>query len=381
MNSDFSVPLDRLVPIFVRGFSPYFADKPDAELMKFYGCSRLLRLNNNENPLGPPLAARHALEEFSSRGAAIYPNADSFDLRHRLSEVFWLPPDQFLVGSGANEILGFVIRSFCQSGDNIVTADRTFSAYESVARFSGIEARLTPLKDFEFDEKALLAAIDEKTKLIFICNPNNPTGTWWSKERLYAFMDRIAGRRIVVLDEAYAEFVERSEFPDGMKLIDQYPNLLVFRTFSKMYGLAGLRIGYIVGSREVVEIVRRASFASSINTPAQITASLALGDPAHIFQTREMVRIGKEYLLREFRRMGLNPIGEEGNFLMIRVPMNDALVFRKLMLKGIMVRTMTGFRFPNHIRISIGELPAMQALVEALEGILWKNANAEQPLP
>jgi histidinol-phosphate aminotransferase len=179
-----SVELDRLLPEYVRRFAAYRPSKPDPELMKLFGCSRLFRLNNNENALGPPPAAQEVLDRFPPIRAAIYPNGDCYYLRQKLAERLGKHPDQLLVGNGANEVISFVIKAFCQQGDNIVTADKTFAVYEWVAEFSGFEARLVPLKDYAFDAERMLGRIDEKTKILFVCNPNNPTGAYWNTVEL-----------------------------------------------------------------------------------------------------------------------------------------------------------------------------------------------------
>ncbi len=365
------LPLDRLVPEYIRQFQAYVPSKPDEELKKLYGCSRLFRLNNNENPLGPPPAAQAVIRGFPPVKASCYPSGDVYYLRRRLAERFGLHPDQFLAGNGANEVIAFVIKAFCREGDNIVTADKTFAVYEWVAKFSGYEARLVPLKDFGFDDEGMLDSIDERTKVLFVCNPNNPTGSYWTTDRLRRFLDRIGGSRIVVVDEAYAEFVERPDYPDSMGLIAKYPNLVVFRTFSKMYGLAGLRIGYLAGSMEVVEILRRTCVVYSVNALAQAAAPAALEDgDEHVLRTRELVAWGKSFVEREVRAMGLPCVAGEGNFMMIKLPVNDGLAYRKLMAHGVMVRSMTGFRFPNWIRVTISHKEALEAFVEALVKVL-----------
>jgi histidinol-phosphate aminotransferase len=364
------VSLDRLVPDYVRKFEPYIPSKPDSELMKLYGCSRLLRLNNNENPLGPPPAARELLSRFRPDRVAVYPSGDAYFLRQKLGSRHGLDPEQFLVGNGANEVIAFVIKAFCQEGDNIVTADKTFAVYEWVAQFSGFEARLVPLREFGFDDRAMLDRIDERTKIVFVCNPNNPTGTYWDEARLRRFLEAVAGRCIVVVDEAYFEFVEEPDFPDGIRLLRDYPNLVVFRTFSKMYGLAGLRIGYLAGSRDVVDVVRRTCVVYSVNTLAQEAALAALEDDDHLARTRALVRTEKAYLRQELARMGLETQSGEGCYVMARLPLSDTLAYRRLMSRGIMIRSMTGFRFPNWIRVSVAGHEAMEAFVSALRAIL-----------
>jgi len=364
-------PLELLMPPYIKRFHAYIPSKPDDELKKIYGCSRLYRLNNNENFLGPPPAALKAIREFSPPQAAIYPSGDAYYPRCRLADLFGLHPDQFLVGNGANEVISFAVKAFCREGDNIITADKTFAVYEWVAEFSGFEARLVPLVDFGFDDAGMLGRIDKRTKILFVCNPNNPTGSIWTRERLCRFLDRIDGRQIVVVDEAYAEFVADPDYPNGMALIREYPNLVIFRTFSKMYALAGLRIGYLAGSKEVVDIIRRTCVVYSVNSLAQVAALAALEDNSeHVARTRELVRQGKEFLQREIGGLGLPYVAGEGNFMMIKLPINDTLAYRKLMTQGIMVRTMTSFRFPNWIRVTISHREALEAMVEALGKVL-----------
>ena len=372
--------LDRLLPEYVKRFEAYTPSKPDPELMKLFGCSRLYRLNNNENALGPPPAAKEVLERFPPIRAAIYPNGDCYYLRHKLAKRFNKHPDQFLVGNGANEAIGFVIKAFCQQGDNIITADKTFAVYEWVAEFSRIEARLVPLKDYAFDAERMLSRIDEKTKIIFVCNPNNPTGAYWTVQKLRDFLDTIAGRQIVVVDEAYCELVDVEDFPNGMDLIDEYPNLVVFRTFSKTYGMAGLRIGYLAGSLEVVNVIRRTCIVYSVNALAQEAALAAVDADEHVLRTREMVRTGKEFLKRELALLGLDCVAGEGSYLMVRLPISDSLAYRKLMSQGVMVRTMTGFRFPNFIRVTTAKMEAMEAFIQALAVVLSRQEKST-PMP
>lgn len=362
--------LDRLIPSYIKTFEAYVPSKPDEELKRLYRTPFLHRLNNNENPLGPPPAAQEIIKKFPTPFAAVYPSGDSYYLRQKLAGQFRMHPDQFIVGNGANEVIAFAIKAFCEKGDNIITADKTFAVYEWVAVFSGFEARLVPLKDFGFDDKTMLDAIDKNTKLIFICNPNNPTGTYWDKDRVIRFIEAVDNRQIVVIDEAYFEFVEKEDYPDCMSLIPRYPNLVVFRTFSKMYGLAGLRIGYLAGNLDVVDTIRKTCIVYSVNTIAQEAALAALGDTGHIRDTRRLVAEGKEFLKQELTKMGLFYVVGEGNFIMVRLPISDTLAYRKLMACGIMVRTMTGFRFPNFIRITISHIHVMEAFIDALRKIL-----------
>ncbi|MGE4292014.1 MAG: histidinol-phosphate transaminase [Desulfovibrio sp.] len=362
--------LERLVPAHIQRFEPYYPSKPDPELMRAYGVTHLHRLNNNENALGPTPAAAAVLEGFPPPLASVYPNGDCHYLREILARKFGKTPEQFLVGNGSCEVISSVIKAFCEEGDNIVTADRTFAVYEWVAEFSGFQARLIPLRDYGFDAEGMLDAMDARTKILFVCNPNNPTGTYWDRATMDAFLDRVAGRAVVVVDEAYFEYVDRPDFPDGMELLERHPNVIVFRTFSKMYALAALRVGYLCGSPGVVDMVRRTHIVYSVNALAQAAAASTLeDDAAHIAATRRMVAEARARLEALFRELDFEFVSGEGNYIMVRTPMPDTLLYRRLMKQGVMVRTMTGFRFPGWIRISLVQPPAMEAFCSAFRSV------------
>jgi len=359
--------LEALVPDYVRCFQAYVPSRPDHLLMREYGTPFLHRLNNNENPLGPPPAAVRVIASFPPELAAVYPSGDSYDLREALGSRFGISADRFLVGNGSCEVISSVIKAFCQPGDNIVTADKTFAVYEWVAEFSGVEARLAPLRDFAFDPQGMLDRIDGRTKVLFVCNPNNPTGCFWTRQVLTDFLEMVGSGLIVVVDEAYREFVEDESYPDAVGLMGRFPNVVAFRTFSKMYALAGLRSGYLVGTEEVVDLVRRTSIAYSVNVQAQRAAQAALSDDAeHIAATRALVREGRCYLRRVCEDLDLETVGCEGNYLMVKVPINDMLMYRRLMKRGMMVRSMTGFRYPGWIRVTLREMGVMEDFAEAL---------------
>lgn len=356
-----ALDLQHLVPAHIQLFEPYTPSRPDHELMRAYGVDHLHRLNNNENPLGPPPAARKIISEFEPPRASVYPSGDCFDLRGILAARFGKNPDQFLVGNGSCEVIASVIKAFCEQGDNIVTADKTFAVYEWVAEFSGFEARLIPLLDHRFDPQAMLDAADEQTKIFFVCNPNNPTGMYWDKDTMCAFLDQVDNRCIVVIDEAYFEYVDQADYPDGMDLMEKYPNVVVFRTFSKMYALAALRVGYLCAHQEMVDIIRRTHVVYSVNTLGQASAAAAMqNDQEFIQSTRDMVASARKLLISEFARLGLEYVSGQGNYLMVKTPVSDTLVYRKLARKGILVRTMTGFRFPGWIRISLVQQEVME---------------------
>lgn len=367
------LPLDHLVPQHIRLFEPYYPSLPDQELMRLYQLDHLHRLNNNENALGPPPAVRELLDRFQANAIPVYPNGDSHALRMILGEVHRKKPEQFLVGNGSCELISSVVKAFCEGGDNIVTADKTFAVYEWVAEFSGLEARLLPLRDFSFDPDAMLAAVDERTKILFVCNPNNPTGTYWDRDTLIRFLDAVNGQQIVVVDEAYFEYVDKPDYPDAMQLLEKYPNLIIFRTFSKMYALAALRVGYLCASEELADIVRRAHVAYSVNTLGQLAAAEAIRDDTGFVEaTRVMVAQSRQMLHELFTELGFEHTNGEGNYIMVKTPMSDTLLHRKLLREGIMVRTMTGFRFPNWIRVSLVQQSVMEEFCSAFKNTFRK---------
>lgn len=359
-----------LVPEYIREFEPYIPSAPDDVLMRRYGVSHLHRLNNNENPLGPAPAAIEAIRRFPPERASIYPSGDCYHLRRILGEMHSLSPEQFLVGNGANEVITFVIKAFCEAGDNIITSDRTFAVYEWVAKFSGYEAKLIPLTDYHFDDDGMVEAIDARTKILFVCNPNNPTGTYWTQDRFDQFMERVGPNKVVVLDEAYFEYVDALDFPDGMEMIKRYPNVVVFRTFSKMYGLAGLRIGYLAASEELVDLMRRTCVVYSVNSLAQVAAQAALGDSEHILSTRKLIKQSREMFCERMDKLGLYYRSGVANYVMVKLPFSDTMAYKRLMKQGYMVRSMTGFRYPNHIRVSLSHPEVIDGLADALERLI-----------
>lgn len=369
-----NLPLDKLVPSHIRLFEPYYPSLPDQDLMHLYGLDHLHRLNNNENALGPPPAVHTMMQGIKSSTIPVYPNGDSRGLRQVLGDRFHKSPEQFLIGNGSCELISSVVKAFCEEGDNIITADRTFAVYEWVAEFSGLEARLVPLKEHGFDPEAMLAARDGRTKILFVCNPNNPTGTYWDRETMIRFLDTVGGEQIVVLDEAYFEYVDKDDYPDGMQLLETYPNLIVFRTFSKMYALAALRVGLLCASEGLVDIVRRAHVAYSVNTLGQLAAVEALRDDTDfVAATRAMVTRGKQLLVELFSDMGFEYLVGEGNYMMVKTPMSDTLLHRKLLREGMMVRTMTGFRFPNWIRVSVVQEEIMEEFCTVFRALFTKT--------
>jgi histidinol-phosphate aminotransferase len=370
-------PHHSLIPDYVLRFEQYRPSRPDAELMRLYGLERIRRLHNNENPLGPPPAVLEVMRAFPVSEMALYPSGDAYSLRLALAGKLGKSPDQFLAGNGSSECIFSVVKAFCRPGDNVITADRTFAVYEWAAQSAGYTVRLVPLKNAAFNDLAMLEAMDRSTRIIFLCNPNNPTGSYWDAKTMDRFLEAVAGRQIVVIDEAYREYVSKPDFPDGMDLIERHPNVIVFRTFSKIYGLAGLRIGYLAGNAETVDIVRRTSMIYSVNRLAQACAEAAIQDDDHILASRAMVETAKTTLAVFFEEMDLEYLCGEGSFMMVSTPMSDTLLHRMLMKKGIMVRTMTDFRFPNWVRVTMSTPEIMREFMDAFRKVVLRRTSGD----
>lgn len=368
---------ESLVPEYLRLVKPYIPSRPDPELMLMYGCDHLYRLNNNENPLGPPQQALDALKSIDFKRASIYPNGDAFYLRQALARQYQMDEKCFIAGNGANDLITAIIKAFCTKGDNIISADKTFAVYEWAASYIGCESKLIPLKDFGFDYDAILGAIDEKTKVVFICNPNNPTSSFWPLEKVRSFLQAIDGRTIVVLDEAYLDYADDCKKISAVNLLQEFPNLVVLKTFSKIYALAGLRIGYLVAGVELAEILRRTIITYSINFAAQAAAEAIVNSGAamddYLINSRNIAREGAAMIRKCCENLSLKCRGDICNFMMIELPFSDTFAYRMLMEKGFMVRTMTQFRFPNWIRVTCSFADVIEPFCDAFSKIVSEH--------
>ena len=335
-----------------------------------------IKLASNETVQGPLPSVREAILA-ATETINRYPDNGHIALKEQLSEHLAgdgeFGPERIAVGCGSVSLCQQLIQITCSVGDEVVFGWRSFEVYPLQVRVAGATPIQVPLRDETFDLDAMLAAITERTRLIFVCNPNNPTSTVVDPDELARFVAAVPSDILVVIDEAYVEYIRDGLVPDSLGLADNYSNVVVLRTFSKAYGLAGLRVGYLCGSQEAVDIVRRTHIAYSVNALGQIAATAALADDAgHIAATRGMVAQARSFLRDLFDGLGLEYVAGEGNFLMARTPVSDTLLYRRLMREGVMIRTMTGFRFPNWIRVSLVEEPAMAAFAKALKKVLDK---------
>jgi len=350
---------------------PYSPGKPIEEVKRELGLSDVVKLASNENALGPSPLAADAIREAAGR-AHLYPEGSCHDLRHAVSEHLGIPGDHLIFGNGSDEIIHYLGLTYLTPGDEVIQADPSFVRYESAAILNGAPCHKVPLTaDWEYDLGAMADRLSEHTRLIFIANPNNPTGTIVADGPLRHFLNCVPDRAIVVMDEAYLEFVERPEFPDSLALIREGRNVAALRTFSKTYGLAGIRLGYGIARPEIIAHLEQVREPFNVSLLAQAAGIAALRDTEFLQRTRAMNRAGKRQLYAAFEDLGLPFTPTEGNFVWVDVRRSCLEVFQALLRRGIIVRTGDIFGAPTHLRVTIGtesqNARFLAALKEALE--------------
>lgn len=340
----------------VRGLSPYQPGKPVDELERELGITGSIKLASNENPRGPGEAVRAAIAA-ASMALSRYPDGAAFALRQALSAHLQREPAQLTFGNGSNDVLEVAARVFLGPGRSAVVSAHAFVVYPIAIRAAGAELIEVPAVDHGADLPAMLAAIRDDTAMLFLANPNNPTGTWVNREALVRFLDAVPSRVIVVLDEAYVEYVETPDFPDGLTLLDAYSNLIVTRTFSKIHGLAALRLGYAVSSAVIADLLNRVRQPFNTSSVAQAAAIAALADRAYVIESRRLNTAGLAQLEAGLRAQAVSCLPSIGNFLCIDCSGPAAPVYEALLREGVIVRPIAGYGMPNHLRVTVG-LPA-----------------------
>lgn len=349
--------------------TPYVPGKPVEEVERELGISDVIKLASNENPLGPSPLAVEAIKEFLPR-INFYPDGNCFYLKRDLAAKLGLAESNIILGNGADELITLVGAAYLNPGDDIIMAHPSFSEYDFSARLMDAEVVKIPLRDYRHDLSAMAGAISGKTRVVFICNPNNPTGTIVTGDELEAFLKEVPPGILVVLDEAYKEYVTDPAYPDSLKFLRGGYNVLILRTFSKIYGLAGLRIGYGLAGEEVIRDLNTVREPFNVNAVAQVAARAALKDEDHVRRGREANEAGKEYLYREFDRLGLFYVPTESNFIFVKTDRDSRQLFRLLLFKGVIVRTGDIFGYPQFIRVSIGTGEQNARFIRALEEAL-----------
>ncbi|MDX1454066.1 MAG: histidinol-phosphate transaminase [Gammaproteobacteria bacterium] len=359
----------------VRTLQPYQAGKPISELKRELGLDDIIKLASNENPLGASPKAIEAVKRLADQ-VGLYPDGNGFDLKRILSDYHDIGQNHITLGSGSDHLIELISRAFLDSGRSAVMSQYAFAIYFITGKSTGAEMRFADALPPDHDEQpyghdldAMLAQVDDTTRVVFIANPNNPTGTFVDGESLRKFLDAVPKDVVVVLDEAYTEYVEDPRYTDGSQLVKDYDNLIVLRTFSKAFGLAGLRVGYALANPVLTDLLNRLRLAFNPNLLAQAAAVAALGDQAHIRKTVELNREGLAQMTAAYTDMGLEYIPSVCNFLTVKV--GDAKAINQALLEeGIIVRPLAPYGLTEHLRISIGLPDENRRLISTLRRIV-----------
>lgn len=362
--------LSALAPEYVRAIAPYQGGKPISELAREMGLneSDIVKLASNENPLGISPKAQMAIEDAIAE-VARYPDGNSFVLREAVSQKFNVSPSQIVFGNGSNDILELAARAFLSVGDEAIYSQHGFAVYPLVTQAVGAKGIVVPAIDFGHDLEGFLAAITPKTKLIFVANPNNPTGTLIAKDTLYAFLKRVPSDVLVVLDEAYDEYLSEQNKSEAIKWLSEFNHLIISRTFSKAYGLAGLRVGFGLMHPDVVDILNRVRQPFNVNSIAQSAAVASLADTDFVARSYAANQAGMMQITQGLKRLGLEFIPSFANFVSFKVA-NASTVNQRLLKNGVIVRPVANYEMPDYLRVSIGLFSENERFLDVLAQIL-----------
>ena len=367
----FTPRLRAIIPEHIRQLKPYKAGRTIDEVKEEFGLESVVKLASNENPLGPPESAVKAAIEMLAEGHR-YPDPAARALRKELASRYDLSMDNIIVGAGSEGILSSIVRVFLEQGDEVLTADAAFLGFPILCRTRGVEPTMIPLNsEYRFDLGRIADAITDNTKLIYLCNPNNPTGTIFTKEEFDIFMERVPEHTLVIQDEAYCEFAAiNPEFPDSMDY--RYDNVITLRTFSKAYGLAGFRVGYGFGHHELIEALWKVKLPFEPSGQAQAAALAALDDPEYLVRALTVNQQGKDYLYRELRRLRVPTFESYTNFLMMKFESQEQVqfLFLELQKRGVITRPLVQAGLPDCLRVSIGLPEENHRFISALEEII-----------
>jgi histidinol-phosphate aminotransferase len=353
----------------IRGLQPYRPGKPIADVKRELGLADVIKLASNENNLGPsPLAMEAMLEAIA--GVNVYPDGSCFELRQAVAAHVSVEPENLIFGNGSDDLIRLIGLAFLQPGDEIVQDDPTFSQYEAAAVLNGAVCHKVPNLNWTHHLGAMADRIGDRTRIIFLTNPNNPTGTTVGRVEVERFMDHVPERALVVFDEAYFEYVERPDYPDSISFVREGRNVIVLRTFSKAYGLAGIRLGYGISRPEIVAVLEQVREPFNVSVLAQAAGIAALQDFDHLRRTREMNHAGKCAFYEAFDSLGLSYARSEANFVWVGVGRDSRLVTDQLMRRGVIVRAGAAFGAPNHIRVTIGRPEENARFIKELKEVL-----------
>ncbi len=355
-----------LAPAHIRAIAPYQPGKPIAELARELGLAELsiVKLASNENPLGPSPRGLGAAQE-ALQDAARYPDGSGHELKTALVRQFGVRAEQIVLGSGSNDVLDLAARAFLAPGRSAVYAQHAFAVYALATQAMGAVGIEAPARNYGHDLAAMRAAVREDTRIVFIANPNNPTGTLLSNADLEAFLREMPASVLVVLDEAYTEYLAEESRSRAVEWLARFPNLIVTRTFSKAYGLAGLRVGYALAHAAVADLMNRVRLPFNVTSPALAAAAAALGDTDFLARSYALNAAGRRQLTDGFGQLGLEYLPSYGNFVAVKVG-DGMTVFHRLLRKGVIVRPVNNYGMPEYLRVSVGLANENQRFLEAL---------------
>ncbi len=358
----------------IRQLHPYSPGKPVEELERELGITNAIKLASNENPLGYSTSVGETLKQ-SGKHLELYPDANAYYLKQRLAQKLGVAENQLTIGNGSNDVLDLVARSFLDASAEAVYSEFSFMVYAMVTQACGAHAQVAAAlpvdspQPYGHDLDAMMALVNDKTRLVFIANPNNPTGNWLLSDELKSFLDALPEHIAVVIDEAYFEYVDIAQYPNSMDWLERYPNLIVTRTFSKIHGLAGLRMGYAVSSPELCDLFNRVRQPFNGNAIALAAAQAALDDDAFVEQSRLANLDGLQQLQRGCEQRGLYSIPSAGNFLTVKFGENSAAIYQGLLERGVIVRPLANYGLPQFLRISVGTSAQIEQLFSALDAL------------
>lgn len=359
--------INKLVSEGIENLVPYKVGKPMDELERELGITDSIKLASNENPLGPSPKAIEAVKDVLG-GLNRYPDGAYFTLKDKLSTFVGVSSDMLTLGNGSNEIIELLIRTFITTGDEVIMGSPSFAVYPIIVKGAGGVAIEVPLDDLTIDLDAMADKITDKTKLIFIANPNNPTGTIVTSVDFDRFMEKVPDNVIVCMDEAYFEYVGSREFPDSLKYVKEGRSVVILRTFSKIYGLAGLRVGYGIATREISDYMNRVRQPFNVSSVSEAAAIGALDDSDFVTKSINMNNKGFDYLSKELKNLGFEVEPTEANFFLVKVG-NGTEVYNKLLAKGVIVRPMKSYNMDEYLRITIGTEKENKRFIEAFKSV------------
>ncbi len=348
---------------------PYPPGRPIEEVKRKLGLKKVIKLASNENPLGPSPEAIQAIKRFALR-VNLYPDGEGYYLKKALSEKLGVREDNIILGNGSDEIVSLIVRIALRKGEEVITGDPSFLMYKIDTELNQGKVVPVPLKNFRLDLDGMKKAISSRTRLIFIANPNNPTGTIVKSKQVEQFLRDLPPQILVIFDEAYCEYVEDVDYPRTIDFVRERRNVIVLRTFSKIYGLAGLRIGYGVAKREIIDILNRARPPFNVNSLAQVAALASLKDENQVKRSRKLIKEEKRFLYPRLRELGLSFVPTQANFILIKVGKRAKDIEEGLLKRGIIVRGMEGYNLPQYIRVTIGTREQNEEFIKNFRTIL-----------